>query len=319
MRIDLIIPCYNEEEALPFLFEALLALARKEAAHDFRFLFIDDGSTDATLELLRTFAQQDPRVRYLSFSRNFGKEAAMLAGLRASDACATAILDADMQHPPALVSDMITALENGADVAAARRTARVDQPSLYRLGANLFYKLSNRFSDVDMPEGAQDFRLMKRKVVDAILSMPEYHRFSKGIFSWVGFKTHWIEHTDTERVAGRTKWNFFSSFQYAVDGMISFSTKPLAFMVLAGLVISAIGFLYALYVIFTTLSGVESAPGFPTLVSLILFFSGIIILSIGLMGLYVARIYMEVKARPHYLISETNLKDPAHAKSDPTL
>jgi glycosyltransferase involved in cell wall biosynthesis len=166
--------------------------------------------------------------------------------------------------------------------------------------------------DVHMPEGAQDFRLMRKKVVDAILAMPEYHRFSKGIFSWVGFDTVWIEHTDTERVAGKTKWNFFSSFQYAIDGMLSFSTKPLSMMVLVGLIISLIGFLYALYVVITTLSGVESAPGFPTLVSLILFFSGITILSIGLMGLYVARIYLEVKARPHYLIAETNLQETHH-------
>lgn len=310
MRIDLIIPCYNEEEALPFLYEALVALAEKEIMHPMRFLFIDDGSRDNTLALLRTLAQKDERVRYASFSRNFGKESAMLAGLRMSDADATGILDADMQHPPAYISEMIRALENGADIAAARRTQRVNQPSLYRLGAQWFYKLSNRFSDVQMPEGAQDFRLMRRMVVDAILSMPEYHRFSKGIFSWVGFKTAWIEHKDTERIAGKTKWNFFSSFQYAVEGMLSFSTKPLTAMVFAGLVIAVIGFLYALYVVITTLSGVESAPGFPTLVSLILFFAGITILSIGLTGMYVARIYMEVKARPHYLIAETNLEHP---------
>lgn len=319
MRIDLIIPCYNEEEALPFLYEALVELAEKESAHSMRFLFVDDGSADRTLQKLRDLSQKDPRVSYLSFSRNFGKEAAMLAGLRASDADATAILDADMQHPPSLISEMITALEEGADIAAARRTLRVDQPSLYRFGANLFYKLSNRFSDVQMPEGAQDFRLMRRKVVDAILSMPEYHRFSKGIFSWVGFNTAWIEHEDAERVAGKTKWNFFSSFQYAIDGMLAFSTKPLSFMVLAGLVIAFIGFVYALYVVITTLSGVESAPGFPTLVSLLLFFFGITILFIGLLGLYVARIYMEVKARPPYLITEIHLKETPHAKVDPTL
>lgn len=312
MRVDLIIPCYNEEEALPFLYDALQELAQNEPAHSMRFLFVDDGSSDRTLFLLRELAEKDERVRYLSFSRNFGKEAAMLAGLRAADADATGILDADMQHPPALVSTMLRALEQGADIAAARRTLRKSQLSLYRLGAELFYKLSNRFSDVHMPEGAQDFRLMRKKVVDAILAMPEYHRFSKGIFSWVGFDTVWIEHTDTERVAGKTKWNFFSSFQYAIDGMLSFSTKPLSMMVLVGLIISLIGFLYALYVVITTLSGVESAPGFPTLVSLILFFSGITILSIGLMGLYVARIYLEVKARPHYLIAETNLQETHH-------
>ncbi len=312
MRIDLIVPCYNEEEALPYLYTALTALAEKEGSHEMRFLFVDDGSKDQTLHLLEKLAAKDPRVFFLSFSRNFGKEAAMLAGLRASDADAVAILDADMQHPPGLISEMIEALDEGYDVAAARRTLRVGQPGLYQFGAGLFYKLSNRFSDVQMPQGAQDFRLMKRKVVDAILSMPEYHRFSKGIFSWVGFKVKWIEHEDQERVAGETKWNFFSSFQYAIEGIVSFSTKPLTIMVGVGFSIALIGFLYALYLIIKTLVQHSDVPGFPTIVSLILILSGITILSVGLIGVYIARIYMEVKARPHYLISQTNLVPKPH-------
>ncbi len=307
MQIDLVIPCYNEEEALPFLYDALQALADVESAHRFRFLFVDDGSHDKTLPILRTLAQNDARVLYVSFSRNFGKEAAMLAGLRSSDADAVAILDADMQHPPSLVSEMISALEEGYDIAAARRTLRVGQPGLYQWGAKLFYKLSNRFSDVKMPQGAQDFRLMKRKVVDAILSMPEYHRFSKGIFSWVGFDTKWIEHEDAKRVAGTTKWNFFSSFHYAIEGIVSFSTRPLTLMVGLGGLIAGAGFIYALYIIVKTLIQQSDVPGFPTIVSLILILSGITILSIGLIGVYIARIYMEVKSRPHYLIDETNI------------
>lgn len=308
MRIDLVIPCYNEEEALPYLYEALTELAKKESAHPMRFLFVDDGSRDKTLSVLKRLASKDARVIYLSFSRNFGKEAAMLAGLHASDAEATAILDADMQHQPSLLSEMIDALEEGYDVAAARRTVRKGQPGLYQAGARLFYRLSNRFSDVRMPQGAQDFRLMKRKVVNAILSMPEYHRFSKGIFSWVGFSTKWIEHEDSERIAGTTKWNFFSSFHYAIEGIVSFSTKPLTLMVALGFLISMLGFLYAGFIIIRTLIQRSDVPGFPTIVSLILILSGITILSIGLVGVYIARIYLEVKQRPHYLISETNLE-----------
>lgn len=306
MRIDLIVPCFNEEEALPHLYDALRLLAQK-TPHSLRFLFVDDGSRDRTLALLKEMAANDPRVVYLSFSRNFGKEAAMLAGLRASDADATGILDADMQHPPSLLLPMIEALEEGYDVAAARRTERKQQPFLYRFGARAFYRLAGHLTDVDMPQGAQDFRLMKRKVVEAILSLPEYHRFSKGIFSWVGFRVKWIEHEDAERVAGTTKWNFFSSMQYALEGIVSFSTKPLTYMLVFGIAIALLGFLYALFIIVTTLVNRTAVPGFPTIVSLLLIFSGVLILSMGLVGLYVARIYMEVKGRPHYLIAESNM------------
>lgn len=306
MKIDLIIPCYNEEEALPFLYPALCALAESERQHPMRFLFVDDGSQDNTLTLLKELAQKDPRVQYYSFSRNFGKEAAMLCGMKIASADAVGILDADMQHPPTLISDMIRALEEGYDVAAAKRSMRQGQPGLYQWGAKLFYALSNRLTDVTLPQGAQDFRLMRKKVVDAIVAMPEYHRFSKGIFTWVGFKTKWIEHHDAERVAGQTKWNFFSSFHYAIEGIVSFSTKPLTAMVGVGALIALIGFLYAIYIVIEALVKGISTPGFPTLASLILILSGIMILSVGLAGLYISKTYMEVKNRPHFIVSESN-------------
>lgn len=312
MKIDLIIPCYNEEEALPFLYPALAALAEKEKAHSMRFLFIDDGSRDNTLPILKEFALNDERVQYYSFSRNFGKEAAMLCGMTMATGDAVGILDADMQHPPALISEMITALEEGYDVAAAKRSVRQGQPGLYQWGARMFYRLSNRLSDVQLPQGAQDFRLMRKKVVDAIVAMPEYHRFSKGIFAWVGFKTKWIEHHDAERVAGTTKWNFFSSFHYAIEGIVSFSTKPLTAMVGLGAFISLIGFLYALFIVIEALVKGVRTPGFPTLASLILILSGITILSVGLAGLYISKTYMEVKRRPHFIVSETNDERTLH-------
>lgn len=306
--LEFIVPCYNESEALPAFYEAVSKVFANLSGVAASLIFVDDGSRDSTLEAIKSIAEKDSSVKYISFSRNFGKEAAMLAGLKMSRADFVGIIDADLQHSPELIPEMLKAVaDEGYDIAAARRVDRSGEAKLKSAFSRAFYKLINRISDAQIEEGAQDFRIMSRKVVNAIISMPEYNRFSKGIFSWVGFKTKWFEHENQKRVAGTTKWSFWKLFTYAVDGIIGFSTAPLKLSLIVGTFTSIIGFLYALYTIVKTLIFGPDVNGYPSLICAILIIGGLVLISLGITGEYIARMYMEVKNRPDYIINETNI------------
>ncbi len=306
--LEFIVPCYNESEALPAFYEAVSKVFANLSGVAASLIFVDDGSRDSTLEAIKSIAEKDSSVKYISFSRNFGKEAAMLAGLKMSRADFVGIIDADLQHSPELIPEMLKAVaDEGYDIAAARRVDRSGEAKLKSAFSRAFYKLINRISDAQIEEGAQDFRIMNRKVVNAIISMPEYNRFSKGIFSWVGFKTKWFEHENQKRVAGTTKWSFWKLFTYAVDGIIGFSTAPLKLSLIVGTFTSLIGFLYALYTIVKTLIFGPDVNGYPSLICAILIIGGLVLISLGITGEYIARMYMEVKNRPDYIINETNI------------
>ncbi len=306
--LEFIVPCYNESEALPAFYEAVSKVFANLSGVAASLIFVDDGSRDSTLEAIKSIAEKDSSVKYISFSRNFGKEAAMLAGLKMSRADFVGIIDADLQHSPELIPEMLKAVaDEGYDIAAARRVDRSGEAKLKSAFSRAFYKLINRISDAQIEEGAQDFRIMNRKVVNAIISMPEYNRFSKGIFSWVGFKTKWFEHENQKRVAGTTKWSFWKLFTYAADGIIGFSTAPLKLSLIVGTFTSLIGFLYALYTIVKTLIFGPDVNGYPSLICAILIIGGLVLISLGITGEYIARMYMEVKNRPDYIINETNI------------
>ncbi len=306
--ITIIVPCYNEAEVLPLFMEEIKKL-REKLKRDLHILFVDDGSKDKTLELLRSYCQ-DPNFSYISFSRNFGKEAAIYAGLKNARGEYIGLMDADLQHDPALIPLMEEYLDQGYDVCAARRRSRIGSSGLYELGAKAFYGLINKMGDnVNLEPGVQDFRLMKRPVVDGIISLGEASRFSKGIFSWVGFKIKYIETEDRERKAGVSKWPLRKSIAYGIDGILSFTVSPLRLATYTGLTVSFIGFIYAIYVLIKTLTfGVET-QGFATIVILILILGGLNLVFLGLIGEYIGRIYKETKARPIYLVREEELHD----------
>lgn len=305
--VDLIVPCYNEAEVLPLFYNEIKAVIKTNEEYSFTFIFVNDGSKDNTLDVIQSLARDDDRVKFISFSRNFGKEGAMLAGLKYSSADYVGILDADLQHSPELIPPMLKALDDGYDVAAARRVDRTGEDKIKSTFSRSFYTVINKLSDVNISQGAQDFRFMKRKVVDAIISMPEYNRFSKGIFSWVGFNTKWFEHENRERAAGETKWSFTKLLRYALDGIIGFSTVPLKISLFVGLITSLLGIGFALYIVIDTLVFGADVPGYPSIVTAIFFFGGIIMMALGIIGEYLARIYLEVKRRPMFIIDETNI------------
>ncbi|MEI6579147.1 MAG: glycosyltransferase family 2 protein [Eubacteriales bacterium] len=306
-KVDLIVPCYNEKEVLPLFYKEVCDVIGRCPDYSFNFIFVNDGSRDKTLAVILDLSAKDERVKYISFSRNFGKEAAMLAGMKYSSADYIGILDADLQHSPELLIGMLAALEEDYDVAAARRIDRTGEGKVKSWFSGLFYKLSNRIIDIEIAHGAQDFRVMKRKVVEAVISLPEYSRFSKGIFTWVGFNTKWFEHVNRDRAAGTTTWSFFKLLRYAIDGIIGFSAVPLKISLLTGSVFSGFGILYALYIIIRTLVIGADVPGYPSIISAIFVIGGLILLSLGIIGEYLARIYMEVKGRPIFIIDETNI------------
>ena len=305
--ITVIVPCYNEQEVLPLFLQATDKIARKMQGAELTYLFVDDGSHDETLSLLRKFAAERKDVRYLSFSRNFGKEAAMLAGLEHAEGDFVAVMDADLQDPPELLLKMYETLKADptADVAAARRETREGEPPVRSFFARMFYKLINKMSKTEIVDGARDFRLMRRRVVKAILSMPERNRFSKGIFGWVGFKTVWMSYRNVERAAGTTKWSFWKLFLYSIDGILAFSTAPLSLASLIGLAMCLFAVAAIVFVIVRQLLFGGSAFGWPSLVCIILFVGGIQLLCLGIIGQYLAKTYTEVKARPSYVLRET--------------
>lgn len=316
-KISCIIPCYNEEAALPYFLREIRKVADQMSATDpvlFEILFVNDGSKDRTLEILREAAKEDARVRYISFSRNFGKEAAMYAGFKNVTGDYAAVMDADMQDPPSLLPEMYRALQSGEyDSVATCRADRKGEPPIRSFFARCFYKIINQISDADIVDGARDFRLMKREMVDAIVTMGEYNRFSKGIFGWIGFRTKWLPYQNVERVAGETKWSFWKLFKYSLQGIIAFSTAPLAIASVTGILICLVAFLMVIGIIVKTLLWGDPVGGWPSLACMIMFMSGIQLLCIGILGQYLAKTYLETKRRPIYLVAETN--EDCHEKT----
>ena len=308
--VTLIVPCYNEEASLPIFYDAVCGVAKEIPQYALTMLFVNDGSKDRTLSILRELARKDERVRYLSFSRNFGKEAAMYAGFCNAKGDYVCVMDADMQDPPALLPQMLTILETGEyDSVATRRVSRDGEPPIRSFFARMFYKLINRISDADIVDGARDFRLMKREMVDAIVSMCEYNRFSKGIFGWIGFRTKWLPYKNVERVAGETKWSFWKLFKYSIDGIVNFSQAPLSIASFSGMLFTLIAFFMVLFVIVRKLIFGDPVAGWASTVCIILFIGGIQLLCMGIIGQYLAKTYMEVKKRPHYIIAESSDPD----------
>ena len=307
--LSIVVPCYNEEENVPLFYEELLKTVPffEEREIELEILYVDDGSGDRTVEEVKKLRERDERVHLVSFSRNFGKEAAMYAGLTYADADYVILMDADLQHPPAMIPDMVAAVEEGYDCCAARRVSREGESKIRSLFSQLFYKLSNRMTDVQMPQNAVDFRIMSRNMVDSILSLAEVERFSKGIFAWVGFSTKWIPYENVERTLGTSKWSFWGLFKYALGGITSFSITPLRTVSVMGFLIFAGACLYILVTLIQTfLFGID-VPGYVTTLCAVLFLGGIIELSVGIIGEYVAHIYMEAKDRPIYILRQTNL------------
>ena len=278
--------------------------------YNFEFLFVNDGSKDRTLEILKELAKEDDRVVYLSFSKNFGKEAAMYAGFCNAVGEYVAVMDADMQDPPALLPEMATYLESGEyDSVATRRVTRQGEPKIRSFFARQFYKLINKISDADVVDGARDFRLMKREMVDAIVAMGEQNRFSKGIFGWIGFKTKWLPFENVERAAGETKWNFWKLFKYSLDGIFNFSNAPLQIASVIGLLFTFVSFIAIVLIVVRKAIWGDPVDGWPSLACIITFIGGIQLFCMGIMGQYLSKTYMEVKKRPHFIIGETNGED----------
>lgn len=306
-KITLIIPCYNEQEVLGILYEELKRVTSQMKQYVFELLFVNDGSKDDTLKILREMAEQDERVIYYSFSRNFGKEAAMYAGFCNATGDYVAVMDADMQDPPSLLPEMMSYLESGEyDSVATRRVSRQGEPKIRSFFARRFYKLINRISDSDIVDGARDFRLMKREMVDAIIEIGEQNRFSKGIFGWIGFKTKWIPFENVERAAGETKWNFWGLFKYSLDGIFNFSQAPLQIASFIGLFFTFISFAEIIFIMVRKFIWGDPVEGWPSLVCIITFIGGVQLFCMGIIGQYLAKTYVEVKKRPHYIVAETN-------------
>ena len=307
--ISLIIPCYNEQESLPIFYREVTSVARRMES-EYELLFVDDGSKDRTLPILKELAAQDEHVTYFSFSRNFGKEAAMYAGFCNAKGDYIAVMDADMQDPPSLLPQMIEILEGGEyDSVATRRTSRTGEPPIRSWFAKRFYRLVNRISDADIVDGARDFRLMRREMAEAIVSMGEYNRFSKGIFGWIGFRTYWMPYDNIERAAGETKWNFWKLFKYAIDWIISFSQAPLSIASWFGMVMTLLSFLFLFLIVIRKAVFGDPVAGWASTICVIVFIGGIQLFCLGIIGQYIAKAYLETKKRPHFIISETNGED----------
>ncbi|MBR3040669.1 MAG: glycosyltransferase family 2 protein [Lachnospiraceae bacterium] len=304
-KCTIIVPCYNEEEALPLFYEETEKTVSTMTELEFEYLFVDDGSRDRTLEVMRELASKDEKVHYVSFSRNFGKEAAMFAGLSEATGDYVVIMDADLQDPPELLPEMYRAVkEEGYDCAATRRIDRKGEPIIRSAFARAFYRIMNKMAKLNMMDGARDYRFMKRVMVDAILSMKEYHRFSKGIFGWVGFQTKWIDFENRERVAGKTKWSFFSLFRYSLEGMVAFSTAPLEWASFVGLFFCFVALVLLIFLFIRALIFGDPVIGWPSLACMITFFAGLQLFVSGIIGMYLAKAYNEIKGRPIYIIRE---------------
>ena len=305
-KISVIVSCYNEEESIPLFYKEMNSVSKQMNHVDFEFMFVNDGSSDNTLNELKDLAHKDNRVRFISFSRNFGKEAAMYAGLENVTGDYITLMDADLQDPPSMLPVMYKYIkENDYDQVGTRRVTRKGEPPIRSFFARMFYKIINKMSKVEMVDGARDYRLMTRQVVDSILQLKEYNRYSKGLFSFVGFKTKWLEYENVQRVAGETKWSFWKLFKYAIEGIVAFTTAPLSMAAVLGVIICLIAFIGIIVIIVKTLAFGDPTGGWPSMVCILLFVSGIQLLCMGIIGQYLAKTYLETKKRPIYIIKET--------------
>ena len=304
--LSVIVPCYNEEESVALFYRELTKNDPffKEKEIELELLYIDDGSKDGTVREVKKLIEQDPRVHIISFSRNFGKEAAMFAGLEKSRGDYVVMMDVDLQDPPALLPEMFAGIDEGYDSVATRRVTRKGEPPIRSFFARMFYKLMNKISQTEMMDGARDYRLMTRQMADAILSMAEYNRFTKGIYGWVGFQTKWLEFENVERNKGQTKWNFWKLLMYSFEGITAFSTAPLAFASIMGVVFCILAFVLIIVIIVRTSVFGDPTSGWPSLVCIISLVSGVQLLCLGVIGQYLSKTYMEVKKRPIYIAKE---------------
>lgn len=306
--ISVIVPCFNEEEALPYFYKEINKASKIMSYVDFEFIFVNDGSEDKTLSVIKQLSENDSRVKYISFSRNFGKEAAIFAGFQNSTGDYVVLMDADLQDPPRLLPEMYKAIvEEGYDSVATRRVTRKGEPPIRSFFARMFYKIINKISDADIVDGARDYRLMKRSMINAIISMSEYNRFSKGIFGWIGFDTKWIEFENVERVAGETKWSFWKLFKYSLEGITAFSVGPLQIASIFGTFFSFTAFIMIFVIVLRTLIFGDPVSGWPSTICVIMLIGGIQLLCIGILGQYLAKTYLETKHRPVYITKETNI------------
>ena len=312
--IDIIVPCYNEQEMLVSFYEETSKVVSDIKDYSFNFIFVNDGSKDNTLILMRGLAATYDNVKYISFSRNFGKEAAMYAGFRNSDSDYCIVMDADLQHPPTLIPRMLEGIAAGHDCVAAYRTTRTNEKKVRSFLSGLFYKLNNKLTNINMPYGAVDYRIMSRQMIDSLMAMPENQRFSKGMFCWIGFDVEWIPYENVERAKGETKWTMSGLFKYALDGITSFSVAPLRVLAVMGAIISIIAFIYAVLVLFKTIIFGIDEPGYASLIIIILFLGGIIELSLGIIGEYLSRLFIESKKRPIYIEKESNIDNEIISK-----
>ena len=306
MKISVVVPCYNEQESILLFYEEINNVS-KGMEQEFEFIFVNDGSSDYTLECMKELSEKDARVKYVSFSRNFGKEAAIHAGFSKAEGDYIVMMDADLQDPPSLLPEMLSYMEEGYDSVATRRVTRKGEPPIRSFFARMFYKIINKISNVDIVDGARDYRLMTAQMKDAILAMPEYNRFSKGIFGWVGFRTKWLEYENVERVAGETKWNFWKLFLYSIEGIIAFSTAPLVLSSVFGMLFCILSFALIVFIIVRTLLFGDPVAGWPSLVCIMFFIGGIQLFCHGITGQYLSKTYMETKNRPKYIIKDTNI------------
>ena len=308
--ISVVVPCYNEEEVLPLFYQEITRVAGEMPDYAFEFLFVDDGSKDGTMKVVKEMAAQDERVKYISFSRNFGKEAAMYAGFSKAAGDYVTLMDADLQDPPALLPEMVKAIEEeGYDSVATRRVTRKGEPPISSFFARRFYALMRRISKTEIVDGARDYRLMTRQFVNSLLELGEYNRFSKGLYGWVGYKTKWLEYENVERAAGETKWSFWKLLLYSIEGIVAFSEAPLAIAAVSGLLFCFIAFLFIVFIVVRTLLFGDPVAGWPSLICVILMIGGIQLFCIGILGKYLSKTYLEVKNRPIYICKESNIRE----------
>ena len=306
-KLSIVVPCYNEEISIPIFYEEINKILKKMKQLEFEILFIDDGSLDQTLKVIKNLSLNDKRIKYISFTRNFGKEAAMYAGFVNSVGDYVVVMDADLQDPPSMLPEMFKIIKKeNYSVVATRRVTREGEPPIRSFFARVFYKLINKVSRIEMVDGARDYRLMTRQVVNSIISLGEYNRYSKGLFSFVGYKTKWLEYKNSKRIVGETKWSFCGLVRYALEGIISFSTAPLSIAAILGVIICIISFIFILIIIFKTLYFGDPVSGWPSMMCILLFVSGVQLLCMGIIGQYLAKTYLETKKRPIYIINEKN-------------
>ncbi len=305
--LSIVVPCFNEEESVEIFFKEIQKVL---ADQNYEIIYINDGSSDNTLKEIKKLANENSNIKYISFSRNFGKESAIYAGLKNASGDLVCLIDVDLQHPPSLIPEMIETVSNeDYDVVAARRISRKGEPAIKSFFSHSFYKIFNRISEIELVEGATDYRVMTRQVVDSILELSEYNRFSKGLFHWVGFNTKWIPYENIERVAGETTWSFWGLVQYSIEGIVAFTTIPLSISTFIGTIISIIAFIYMIFIVIRYLIYSDPVQGYPTIMCVILFLGGIQLLSIGVLGKYLEKTYVETKNRPIFIVKESNIDD----------